>query len=97
MKHYRDQDFIERVGKKVVEIRKRKNISQEDLIERSGLSLSQIGRVERAEINTSISMIALIADSLGVHPSEVIDVEFDITPEYIPPLPPKKKSNERKS
>ena len=92
MKHYRDQDFIERVGKRVVEIRKRKNISQEDLIERSGLSLSQIGRVERAEINTSISMIALIANSLGVHPNEIMNVDFDITPEYIPPLPPKEKS-----
>lgn len=91
MKHYRDQDFIERVGKRVVEIRKRKNISQEDLIERSGLTLSQIGRVERAEINTSISMIALIANSLGVHPSEVMGVDFDITPEYIPPLPPKER------
>ena len=91
MKHYRDQDFIERVGKRVVEIRKRKNISQEDLIERTGLTLSQIGRVERAEINTSISMIALIANSLGVHPCEVMDVEFKITPEYIPPLPPKER------
>lgn len=91
MKHYRDQEFIERVGKRVVEIRKRKNISQEDLIERSGLSLSQIGRVERAEINTSISMIALIANSLGVHPSEVMDVDYDITPEYIPSIPPKER------
>lgn len=96
MKHYRDQEFIERVGKKVVEIRKRKNISQEDLIERSGLSLSQIGRVERAEINTSISMIALIADSLGVHPSELMDVDYEITPEYIAPLP-KKNTYEQKN
>lgn len=91
MKHYRDQDFIARVGKRVVEIRKRKNISQEDLIERSGLTLSQIGRVERAEINTSISMIALIANCLGVHPSEILDVEFEITPEYISSLPPKER------
>lgn len=94
MKHYRDQDFIERVGKKVVEIRKSKNISQEDLIERSGLSLSQIGRVERAEINTSISIIALIANCLGVHPSVLLGVDFDLTPKYIPSLPPRKKTHE---
>ena len=83
MKHYRDQEFIERIGKKIVEIRKKKNISQEDLIERSGLSLSQIGRVERAEINTSVSMIALIANCLGVHPRELIDVDFEISKEFI--------------
>ena len=62
------------------------------MIERSGLTLSQIGRVERAEINTSISMIALISDSLGVHPSEIMNVDFDINPEYIPPLPPKERA-----
>lgn len=90
MKHYRDQEFIDKLGEKVVEIRKSKNITQEDLIERSGLSLSQIGRVERGEINTSVSMIALIADCLGVHPNVIMDVDFNITPEYIPPLPPKK-------
>lgn len=94
MKQYRDQDFINRLGEKVVEIRKSKNITQEDLIERSGLSLSQIGRVERGEINTSVSMIALIADCLGVHPRILTDVEFEITPEYIPPLPPKKRQKE---
>lgn len=91
MKHYRDQEFIEKIGKKIVEIRKEKNISQEDLIERSGLTLSQIGRVERAEINTSISMIALIANCLGVHPSEVMDVDYEINPEFIPPLPAKER------
>ena len=89
MKHYSDQDFVNRVGKKIAATRKLKNLTQEDIIERTGLSLSQIGRIERGEINTTISMISLIANSIGIHPSKLLDVEFELTPEYIKALPSK--------
>ncbi|OOG76449.1 helix-turn-helix domain-containing protein [Algoriphagus sp. A40] len=74
MAQYRDQEFIEKVGKKIVSIRNRKRITQEELMDRTGLTLSQVGRIERAEVNTSISMIALIAKGLQVKPKELFDV-----------------------
>ncbi|GMQ30662.1 helix-turn-helix transcriptional regulator [Algoriphagus confluentis] len=73
MAQFRDQEFISKVGKNIVRIRNEKKITQEELMDRTGLTLSQVGRIERAEVNTSISMIALIARGLGVEPKEIFD------------------------
>lgn len=74
MGQYRDEEFMKKVGFNIVRIRKEKNVTQEDLIEKTGLTLSQIGRIERAEVNTSISMIALIAKGLQILPKDLLDV-----------------------
>ncbi|SIN80634.1 helix-turn-helix domain-containing protein [Algoriphagus halophilus] len=68
------QEFIDKVGKRIVEIRKSKKVSQEDLVERRGFTLSQIGRIGRGGINTSISHISAIAKALKVAPKELFDV-----------------------
>ena len=81
---YRDQVFIDKIRKRILEIRKEKGIVQEDLVDRTGLSLIQIGRIERGISNTSISNIAAIARALEVHPNELLNFDFDI-PKY-PPL-----------
>jgi len=52
-------------------IRKAKGISQEQLAWDSGFELSQIGRIERGEVNTSISHVSAIAKSLKVKPEEL--------------------------
>ncbi|MEI9911753.1 MAG: helix-turn-helix transcriptional regulator [Bacteroidota bacterium] len=47
---------------------KKKGVSQEKLALETGFELSQIGRIERGEINTSISHVAAIAKVLKVNP-----------------------------
>ncbi|WP_143959143.1 helix-turn-helix domain-containing protein [Litoribacter populi] len=73
---YRDQKFIDQVGRKIAELRKSKSISQEDLVDLTGFTLSQIGRIERGEINTSLSHLSKIAYALKVHPKELLDFDF---------------------
>lgn len=73
-KQYRDQNYLEKVGKRIVTVRENMGISQEVLAELSGLDPRQIGRIERAENNSSISLIKKIADSLKLKISELIDV-----------------------
>ena len=73
-KQYKNQDYLERVGKRLVEIRTQKNISQEKLQELSGFDTRQIGRIERAETNASISIIQKIASALNIEVSELLDV-----------------------
>lgn len=75
---YRDQKFIDQICGKILEIRKRKGIVQEDLVDRTGFNLKQIGNIERGISNTSISNIAQIARALEVHPKELLDFDFDI-------------------
>ncbi len=66
--YYRDEKFIKKFGLKLKEIRKEKGVSQEKLALETGFELSQIGRIERGEINTSISHVAAIAKVLKVNP-----------------------------
>ena len=71
MKYYRDEKFIKQFGNKLKEIRLAKKISQEELAGETGFELSQIGRIERGTVNTSISHVAAIAKALKVQPSEL--------------------------
>jgi transcriptional regulator with XRE-family HTH domain len=80
---YRDQDFIMNICKRILEIRKQKGIVQEDLVDRTGFNLKQIGNIERGISNTSVSNIAAIARALGVHPKELFDFDFEV-PKNIP-------------
>lgn len=73
-KQYRDQKYLEMVGKRLVFFRESMNISQEKLSELTGLDPRQIGRIERAENNSSISLIKKIADSLNLKMSDLVNV-----------------------
>jgi transcriptional regulator with XRE-family HTH domain len=89
---YRDQEFIDNICKKIIEIRKNKGIVQEDLVDRTGFNLKQIGNIERGVSNTSVSNIAAIARALEVHPRELMDFNFD-TPKNLPSRKERKKRN----
>ncbi|WP_443945096.1 helix-turn-helix domain-containing protein [Pedobacter sp. AW1-32] len=73
-KQYRDQEFLIAIGKRLVKIRESKNMTQEKLQEISGIDIRQIGRIERAESNTSISILKQLADILEIKLSELVDV-----------------------
>ena len=70
-KTYRDVEGIKKFGARLKEVRKAKNITQEELVRKTGFDLSQIGRIERGLINTSISHVLKIAECLGVAPNEL--------------------------
>ncbi|MFN0255636.1 helix-turn-helix domain-containing protein [Pedobacter ureilyticus] len=72
-KQYRDQEYLVKLGKRIIEIREAKNITQEKLQELTGLDTRQIGRIERAETNVSISSVKLIADNLKISVPELLD------------------------
>lgn len=71
--YYRDNPFIKKFGQRLRELRKEKGISQESLAWKTGFELSQIGRIERGEVNTSISHLAAIAKALKVTPKELFE------------------------
>lgn len=75
MKYYRDDKGIKAFGRNLRKIRKAKKVTQEQLAFDTGLELSQIGRIERGTINTSISNVFLIADILGIDPKQLFDFQ----------------------
>lgn len=52
--NFRDKDFLLLLGKRICEIRKSKNMSQESLAFNNEISLSQIARIETGRINPTI-------------------------------------------
>ncbi|TZF85864.1 helix-turn-helix transcriptional regulator (plasmid) [Pedobacter sp. BS3] len=75
MKYYRDDIFIKQLGKRIIALRKGRNVTQEELAARTGFELKQIGRIERGEINTSISHIHAIAKALEIELKEMFDFD----------------------
>lgn len=77
-KQYRDQEYLVKIGKRIVEIRDLRKITQEKLAELTKIDTRQIGRIERAETNASISSLKLIADHLKISVSDLLDFSKSI-------------------
>jgi len=59
-------DIQKRFGKKMKELRKRKNLSQERLAHKSGLHRTYISDIERGARNVSLKNIEKIAKALNI-------------------------------
>ena len=71
MQKVRNVEVLLAFGKRLAEIRKSKNVTQEELSFKSGLSLSQIARIETGKINTSICTVYEISKALEIEPGEL--------------------------
>ena len=71
--HIVEPKAIELLGDNVRKYRTKANISQTVLADIVGVTYSQIARIELGEINTSVSMIYLIAKALEINPSQLLE------------------------
>jgi len=67
------ETFIANLGVHIRQLREKKGMSQQDLADDSEIRKTQIGRIERAEINTTIKTLIKIANALDVEPKELLD------------------------
>lgn len=67
-KHILEPKAVELLGDNVRKYRRLAKISQSLLAELVGVKYSQIARIELGKINTSVSMIYLIAEALNIEP-----------------------------
>ena len=67
-------DFLDyiKLGKKVRIKRKSKGLTQEQLAEQSGISLSFLGHIERGSRKASLETLVSIANALGVSPDYLL-------------------------
>lgn len=75
MGYKRHETGIKAFGERLRQLRREKGLSQEDLAFAADLELSQISRIERGIINTSISQVFQIAEALGVPVAALFDFE----------------------
>lgn len=62
------EEAFKRISKNIKNIRIEKNMTQQELAERAGISLSYLSKIEEINCNKSFSLHVLfdIADALGV-------------------------------
>jgi transcriptional regulator with XRE-family HTH domain len=71
-----DEAGLNVFAKRLKEVRKSKNLSQEELAYKSGLSLSQIARIETAKTNPTLSTIFRIARTMEIQLWELFHFEL---------------------
>lgn len=60
-------------GKHLMELRKEKDLTQEELASRCDLNRNYVGSIERAEKNPSLTTLVKLADGLGVSRAELLE------------------------
>lgn len=61
-----DIELLKKFGKKIQELRKQMNISQEELADRAGFHRTYIGMIERGERNITLSNLKRLANALSI-------------------------------
>lgn len=72
MGQLRDISAIKLLANNIRKHREAKKLTMEQLANRANIEYSQVSRIERGIINTSISVIFAIAHALEVDPTELI-------------------------
>ena len=75
-KYIFDEAGLRAFAKRLKQVRKMKNISQEELALKAELSLSQIARIETARINPTLSTVFRITRTLDIELSELFNFKL---------------------
>lgn len=54
-------------------VRHERQMTQEDIAERAGISSRYVGAIERADVSVSITVLGHIADALKIEPGELLN------------------------
>lgn len=73
MTKIRNQELINAFGKRLMEVRTEKGLSQEALANLADITISQVSRIERGEVNPTLSTIQALSHALKISRSELVD------------------------
>jgi transcriptional regulator with XRE-family HTH domain len=66
----RDHKFVKAFGMRIKQLRLARQMSQEELANSAEIPISQVGRIERGEINTTLVTAKALADALNIKVEE---------------------------
>lgn len=73
----RDIEYIKAFGLNLKKLRTENKMPQEELANSSDIPISQIGRIERGEINTTISTVYAISKALEIDIKELFNFTIE--------------------
>jgi len=72
----KNKEFTIAFGKSLVSLRKNACLTQEELANDADIPLSQVGRIERGEVNTTISTVYVLAKAMDLDVAELFDFKI---------------------
>lgn len=69
----KDNFITKKFGVHIRQVREKKNMSQQDLAYDCSMSKRQIGRIERAKVNTAVRTLIKIANVLHIEPKDLLN------------------------
>ncbi len=75
MQNVKDPQLLKRIGERIRNIRKQQNLSQARLAVLMNNHAEHLGRIERGEINVTITTLNQIASCLNIDVAELIKAE----------------------
>lgn len=73
MSQLRDPSALKVLAVNLKKYRQAENLSQESLANLAGIEYSQVSRIERQLLNTSISVVFALAAALSIKPSDLLE------------------------
>lgn len=73
----KEKNILDKLADKVKDLRKMNDFSQEKLAEKSGLSPTYIGNIERAEQNPTLTTLEKIAKAFNITVEELLSFPDD--------------------
>ncbi len=73
MNKIRNHEIIQQVGRRIRQLRMEKGLSQRILAYKADIPINQVGRIERAEINPSVSTLYAICVVIEISLSDFFD------------------------
>ena len=70
-----NNEYLQKFTKHLKELRRQKNIKQDDFLAVDGISRSTIAMVETAKTDITLSKLKIIADVLKVKTKDLLDFE----------------------
>lgn len=65
-------DLKEVMARNLRRVRHEKELTQEELADRAGLSMRYVGAIERGDVSASVTVLGQIADALEIEPGELL-------------------------
>ncbi|MFZ6011780.1 MAG: helix-turn-helix domain-containing protein [Bacteroidota bacterium] len=73
MNNIRNEKLLKKFGLHLKELREKKGFSQESLANEADVPISQIGRIERGEVNPTLSTLDTLATALKMTLKELMN------------------------
>lgn len=69
----KDQEFLEKLGQRIAQLRKEKGWTQKEFSEKLGIQRTALARIEVGNVNTTIISLKTIADALSISINYLFD------------------------